>query len=136
MTIFQKSVAASIVLGLAVLQLVAISVARRWIGRPSRELRGRATLWHRYEGFVAFTLIVAVAYYCTQLWPGSETPRVYIHALLGVTVISLILAKMLIARVYKKYYSRLPYLGVTLFFAIIALWVSSAGWYFVTSGGY
>jgi hypothetical protein len=137
MTPYQKSIAATVLLGLAVVQLIVISLARGWIGGSRPANRRRELAWHRTEGYVALTLIVVVAYYCTRLFPGSQTTRVYIHALLGVTVICLLLAKILIARVYTRFYEFLPYLGATLFLAVVALWISGAGWYwFYSPSGY
>ena len=135
---FQKSVTASVLLGLAVLQLIAIGITRGWIGRAGRMTRRRTALWHRLEGYVGIAIILVIAYYCLQLASESQkTPRVYLHAFLGVSVIGLVLSKVAIMRFFPRQYHRMPVLGILLFFAIIATWISAAGWYFVTqTGGY
>lgn len=137
-TPYQKSITASVLLGLAVMQLVVISMARGWIGGSRPPARRRMARWHRLEGYIGIAMILVVAFFCLRLAPESDkTPRVYIHALLGVTVISLVLFKVAIMRFFPRHYSRMPLLGAALFAAIIAIWISSAGWYFVTQpGGY
>lgn len=138
MNAYQKSITASVLLGLAFLQLLAIAVGRGWIGGAGRQTRRNAVIWHRVEGYIAFAIVLTIAYYCLKLVPGSvKTARVSVHALLGATVLGLLISKVAIMRFFRRYSGRMPTLGAVLLVAIIAIWISSAGWYFVTqSGGY
>lgn len=134
MTPYQKSVAASVLLALAVGQLAAISLARGWIGSGDVALRRKATRWHHAEGYLGLAIVVIVAFYCTRLLPDSvKTTRVSVHALLGTTVVSLGFIKATVARAFPQRYAWLPYLGAALFAFVVALWISAAGWYFFWS---
>jgi len=132
LTFFGKSVLATVVLGLAVLQVIAISIARGWIGNYSANTRVWATKLHRFQGYTALVIILFVAYNCVFVLglPRSAVARVIVHALLGVTVLLLLVKKIVIARVFRRYYNWLPYLGMTLVAALTSLWITSAGWYF------
>ena len=128
----QKSVAASVVLVLAILQLVAISLGRGWVGGARPRTRSYALLWHRTGGFITFTLMVAVAYYCLKLISVTlGGPRVIVHMVLGSAVLALVIAKIAIVERLHRHYAKLPFLGAVLFVTVIALWISGAGWYFV-----
>lgn len=142
MDMTQKSLAASIVLGLAVFQFIAIGIARGNLGNASSVMRRRAALWHRAEGFVVLAIVLFVAYYCIKIAPNSvKTLRVDAHMLLGVSVIGLIFSKVAIMRVFRQRYGLMPMLGVLLLMAIVTLWFTSAGWHYFLydlslSGGY
>ncbi len=127
-----KSVLATILLALAGPQLAAIAVAMGWLGRFSPKARRRAAQFHRLEGYAALLVILTIAYDCIFVirpnLPVIPT-RAQVHSLLGGLVLSLIFAKISIARLASRF-DWLPKLGITLFVAIIAIWISSAAWYF------
>ncbi|MFA6001919.1 MAG: DUF6529 family protein [Thermoleophilia bacterium] len=137
LTFFGKSILATILLALAVLQTLAIGVARGWIGDFSPNVRTQATKLHHFQGYTALIIILFVAYNCVFVLgiPKVGSPiRVIYHALIGVTVLLLIMAKIMIVRVFTRYYARLPLLGLLLLAAVMALWITSAGWYFLNEG--
>lgn len=136
LTFFGKSILATLLLGLALLQALAIGVARGRIGNFSANIRVQATKLHHFQGYTALIIILFVAYNCVFVLglPRSSPVRVISHSLLGVTVLLLIMGKIMIARVFTRYYVRLPLLGVLLLAAVTALWITSAGWYFLNEG--
>ncbi|MBE0428666.1 MAG: hypothetical protein IBX61_02195 [Thermoleophilia bacterium] len=134
LTLGEKSVLATVLLGLSVLQLVAIATARGWIGRTAPPARRKLALWHRLEGYAAIALILVISYYCIQLYPGSGTTRVSVHIGLGITVISLSVLKVAVMRLFPRFFPLMPLLGALLFTALIAIWISSAGWYYFWLG--
>lgn len=132
MTPYQKSVICSLLLGLALVQLITIGLALGRFGNLSPAGRGKTALAHRAGGLVGLAAILFVAYYCLQLLPGSSwTGRVWMHALIGAIVLVLVVSKAAIRGAIPRLYLQLPLLGGLLFLFIIALWISSAGWYFL-----
>ena len=136
LTFFGKSIMATIVLWMAILQAIVIAVARGWVGDFSQAVRVRVTGLHHFQGYAALVIILLVAYNCVFMLglPKTGPARVIAHALLGLAVLLLLMKKILIVRVFTRYYRWLPLLGTLLFVAIAALWVTSAGWYFMSEG--
>ena len=135
LTIDQKSLLATVLLALACAQVLLIASALGKIGSFSTETRRRLTMAHRFEGYVAFLIVLWVAYNCVfNIANKSGTPRVVIHAIAGTIVLGLFMSKIAINRGFRQFYTRLPLLGASLFTAITILWVTSAGWYYFTQG--
>jgi hypothetical protein len=132
LTLYEKSLLATLLLVLAVGQFIAIGVARGWIGRYPPETRRRAAAWHRTEGYVALLIILIVAYECVfVIGPRYHPVRVAVHSVLGTSVVALIWIKVSIGRVFRRKYRWQPAVGKTLLGAVVLLWLSSAGWYFL-----
>ncbi|MHB9111079.1 MAG: DUF6529 family protein [Thermoleophilia bacterium] len=135
LTFSQKSLLATVLLVIACLQLTVMAMVLGKIGSFSPDTRQRLTLFHRFEGYVGFIVVLWVAYNCVfNVVNKSGAPRVVIHMLMGMIVIGLIMGKITISRGLKQFYTRLPLLGASLFTAITILWVTSAGWYYYTNG--
>lgn len=136
LSLFGKSIMASVLLLIVLLQVVAIGVGRGWIGYFPPKVREKAVKVHRFQGYVGLIIILFVAYNCVFVWalPKAGSPRVLAHSLLGTSVLMLIMVKIVINRVFQQFYTQLPKVGVTLALAITALWFTGAGWYFYTFG--
>lgn len=135
LTINQKSILATVLLVIACAQVLLIAMALGKIGSFSTDTRRRLVMAHRFEGSVAFLVALWVAYNCVfNIATKSGAPRVVIHALTGTVVLGLFMGKITISRGIRRFYTRLPLLGASLFAAITVLWVTSAGWYFYTEG--
>ncbi len=104
-----------------------ISIPRRlppWLG-----------IVHRITGTVAFVLVVIVAYHC--LWAlgfQRSEPRLLVHSLLGCFLFGAFTAKVIVVQSSNLPGWWLPIAGGSLFTALVLLWLSSAGWFFVTFG--
>ncbi|MBI5871069.1 MAG: hypothetical protein HZB44_09015 [Actinobacteria bacterium] len=135
LTFAQKSLLATVLLVLACGQVLLIASALGKIGSFSMETKRWLTMAHRFEGYVAFLVVLWVAYNCVfNIANKSGAPRVVIHAIAGTVILGLFMSKITINRGLKQFYTRLPLLGASLFTAITILWVTSAGWYYYTNG--
>jgi hypothetical protein len=118
-----KVVLASVVLALAVYQLLLATVA---YGKLRTRLldSGLAAWTHRASGDVVLVLAVLVAVACISFY-GFEDGGA--HAVFGIAVLAVLALKVLAVRVGGALSRLLPYLGVGLFAAIGGAWVTSAG---------
>ena len=115
----------------AVLALTQLFTAA-WI---FRKLPWRRPAWvpglHRWTGRLAFAFTLPVAYHCIfQLGFQSGDDRVLAHSLLGSAVYGAFAAKVLIVRLHRFPVWVLPTAGGLLFGVLIALWYTSALWFF------
>jgi hypothetical protein len=122
--------------GAVVLALVQLFSALRMWGRIGR---GPAPAWigplHRTSGIIAFLLTLPVAFHC--LWSlgfQSIDGRVLAHSLLGCVFYGAFVAKILTLHSKRLPGWALPWAGGLLFTALVAVGLTSAGWYFVTIG--
>jgi hypothetical protein len=103
------------------------------------KLGGRAPGWvgplHRTSGILAFLLTVPVALHCIYAL-GFETTdaRVIAHALFGCLFYGAFVAKVLTLHNRRLPNWALPWVGGTLFTALIGVGLTSAVWYFATIG--
>jgi hypothetical protein len=98
--------------------------APRWIGPL-----------HRWSGRVAVLASVPVAVHCLYAL-GFQTGslRVLVHSLFGCFFYGAFVAKMLILNRRDAPGWALPALGGSVFTGLVALWATSAAWFFGTSG--
>lgn len=88
---------------------------------------------HRWTGRVAVLLTVPVAMHCLYaLGLQYGEPRVLVHSLLGCLVYGAFVAKMLVLTRPDAPRASLPVLGGVLFTALVAVWLTSAVWFFTT----
>jgi hypothetical protein len=103
------------------------------------KLGGRAPGWvgplHRTSGIVAFLLTVPVAFHC--LWAlgfQATDGRVLAHSLLGCIFYGAFVAKILTLHSKRLPGWALPWAGGLLFTSLVAVGLTSAGWYLTTIG--
>jgi hypothetical protein len=90
---------------------------------------------HRWSGRLAFLFAIPVALHCLYAFGlESYTPRVLIHSLLGCFFFGVFTAKMLALPRRGLPGWTLPVLGGLAFTTLVGIWVSSALWFFTTSG--
>jgi len=133
-----KSWMASGAFVLALLQLWSAAALYGRLGRRWRRAGG-APDWvaalHRWSGRAAVLLTVPVAVHCLYaLGYEDSTPRVLVHSLAGCFLYGVFVAKMLVLQRPMTPRWTIPLLGGALFTAITAVWLSSAVWFFSTSG--
>jgi hypothetical protein len=125
-----KSLLATIVLGLAVLQvLLALWVFGRLplAGSPPRPV----PLIHRLAGFAAFAVTVPIALHCLVAYGVQLTsPRVAIHSIAGCFFYGAFTAKVLLVQSRRLPGWVLPVAGGTLAVLVVMLWYTSALWYY------
>jgi hypothetical protein len=127
--------------GAFVLALVQLWSAAALYGRVGRRWRatGGAPGWvaglHRWSGRAAVLLTVPVAVHCLYALGFSDgSPRVLVHSLAGCLLYGVFVTKMLVLQQPRSPRWSLPLLGGVLFTVLTAVWLSSALWFFSTSG--
>lgn len=125
-----KALLASVVLGLAALQiLLALWMYRKLpqAGPPPRPVR-RA---HRAAGFALFAVSLPVAVHCLIAYGVQLTSaRVAVHGLAGCFFYGAFVAKVLLVRTRRLPGWVLPAAGGTLAGVVAVLWYSSALWFY------
>jgi hypothetical protein len=118
-----KVVLASVVLALAVYQLVLAAVSYGRV-RPRFLEAGPATWAHRAGGDTILVLAVLVATACIAYY-GFEDGGA--HAVFGCLVLATLALKAIAVRIGGSHSPLLPWLGVALFGLFVATWFTSAG---------
>jgi hypothetical protein len=125
-----KSLLATIVLGLAIVQvLLALWIYRKLplAGSPPRP----AGLAHRVIGFGLFALTVPIAVHCLLAYGVQLTSlRVAVHSIAGCFFYGAFAAKVLLVQSRRLPGWVLPVAGGTLAVVVGVLWYSSALWYY------
>ena len=123
---------------LAVLFVLAQLVTALWMwGRLPGA--GSAPAWvvpvHRWSGTIGFVLTLPVAFHCIwSLGFATTDARVVAHGVAGCVFYGAYAAKMLGLRVRGMPGWLLPWLGGTVFGALMVAWLTSALWFFTRSG--
>ena len=118
-----KVVLASVVLALAVYQLVLAAVSYGKV-RPRFLESGPATWAHRAGGDTILVFAVLVAVACVSFYGFEEGGA---HAVFGCLVLAALAAKVIAVRVGGSSSPLLPWLGIALFGLFAATWLTSAG---------
>lgn len=104
------------------------------VGDPAR-----APAWlgdaHRLSGTVAFLFSLPVAYHCLWAlgWSDADT-RTVVHSLVGCFFYGAFATKVLVVRAKGLPGWALPVAGGAVFTALVAVWLTSALWFFTSSG--
>lgn len=130
-TVIQMKVVVSVAVGvLAVLQVLGALWLYGRLGIAAPPWLGTA---HRVSGVITLALALFVAYNC--LWAlglesGSGVPaRTVVHGVLGCVFIGAIVVKVVAVRAHHAPGWFLPVAGGLLFALLVALVLTSAGWY-------
>jgi hypothetical protein len=99
----------------------------------------RAPAWigplHRWSGRIAFLMVVPVAIHCLYAVGFQHySTRVLIHSLLGCFFFGAFTAKVIVVQWPSLPGWWLPVAGGSLFTGLVLVWLTSAGWFFVTFG--
>ena len=125
-----KAMLATVVLGLAVLQvLLALWIYRKLplAGSPPRPV----PLAHRIVGFGLFALTLPIAVHCAIAYGVQLTSlRVAVHSLAGCFFYGAFVAKVLLVQTRRLPGWVLPAAGGTLAVVVAVLWYTSALWYY------
>jgi hypothetical protein len=125
-----KSWLATAVLGLALLQLCTALWLYGRIGRVHFRPRRLGTA-HRLTGATAILLSLPIAYHCPLAYGFQDfNSRILVHSLVGCFLYGAVAAKILVVRWRSLPGWVLPVAGGTLVSLVVALWYTSALWYF------
>jgi Family of unknown function (DUF6529) len=129
-TVTLKSLLASVVLGLAALQvLLALWIYRKLplAGSPPRPVRPT----HQITGFALFALTVPIAVHCLLAYGVQlTTARVAVHSPAGCFFYGAFTAKLLLVQSRRLPGWALLAAGGTLAILVAVLWYTSALWYY------
>ncbi len=117
---------------LAVVQVVTGAGMWGWFGLGDRTW---VAPLHRWSGRLAVLATLPVVTHCLYAFGFEhDNPRVLAHSLLGCLFFGAFTAKMLALRPKSVPGWALPVLGGLLFTTLAGLWLTSALWYFTTTG--
>jgi len=118
-----KVVLATVVLALAVYQLLLAAVAYGWLRLPFLEA-GTASWTHRASGDAIVVLTILVATACLSYYGFEEGGA---HAVFGTVLLGVLALKVLVVRVGGRLSRLLPLLGVSVLALFGLTWLTSAG---------
>jgi hypothetical protein len=100
----------------------------KWFPLPPDTLR----LWHRLGGDAVLLLILSVAFICvTHLSYTGYSARVPRHAALGTLAAAILIAKVILARRFRRFLKRAGIYGAAAGFCLLGCFFASAWWYLV-----
>ncbi|MDP9135994.1 MAG: DUF6529 family protein [Actinomycetota bacterium] len=121
-----KVVLATVVMALAVYQLLLAAVGYGWLRLPF--LSAAPALWtHRASGDTIVLLTVAVAAMCVGYYGFDFGDDGGTHAIVAVALLGALATKVLVVRVGGRLRRLLPLLGVSLLVLLGVTWLTSAG---------
>jgi hypothetical protein len=128
-----KAWLATLVVTLALFQLVSAFVMYRLI--PSVRVPSWMTTAHVWSGRVAVLLSIPVTVHCLYaLGFQHSNTRVLFHSLFGCLFYGVFVTKMLLLTRKGLPGWVIPIAGGLLFFVLVYVWLTSALWFFLTSG--
>jgi hypothetical protein len=119
-----KVILASVVLALAVYQLVLIAVGYR-VARPSFLSPRAASLAHRALGDVIAALLVVVAVMCLSYFELEDGAGA--HVVAAAALLLVLALKVMVVRRWHRLSGLLPVLGACVFVLLAVTWATSAG---------
>jgi Family of unknown function (DUF6529) len=120
-----KVVLASVVMALAVYQLVLIAVGYDKLRPPFLGAR-TASFTHRASGDAIVAITVVVAVMCLSYY-GFEEGEKALHMVAGTALLVVLALKIAVVRWFHGLGRYLPLLGITVFSLFLVTWLSSAG---------
>jgi hypothetical protein len=121
-----KVVIATVVMALAVYQLLLAAVAYGWVRLPF--LAAAPALWtHRASGDTIALLTVAVAAMCVGYYGFDFGDDGGTHAIVAVVLLGVLATKILVVRAGGRLGRLLPLLGVSVLVLLGVTWLTSAG---------
>lgn len=118
---------------LLVIGIAAVTFILILIGRNKPAEHQNFFKWsHRISGYIFVVLYLFIcAIMLKKLTAGSVAMSAIdvIHAYFGIAIFPLIIAKICIVRLFKKYYYRLPMYGMVIMIAVYMTVTLSAGYY-------
>lgn len=125
-----KVVLASVILALAIYQVLLAAIAYGWVKLPF--LSAHSASWtHRASGDAILILTVVVAVMCISFYGFEEVGA---HAVVACALLGLLAVKVLAVRLGGRLGRFLPIIGVSILFAFAITWLTSAGDFLGVSG--
>jgi len=126
-------------LSLLIIGIVAVTLILILLGRIKTTQHSKFFRWaHRITGYIFTILYLFICVVMFQKFTSSSsalTAKDAIHAYLGIAIFPMIIVKICIIRLYKKYYPRLSIYGMIITIAVFMTVTLSAGCYIISTGG-
>jgi hypothetical protein len=125
---------ATVAMALGLFQLYsALRMFRKLM--PTRPIPTWLPLAHRMSGFMAVAFSIPVAYHCLWSLGFQDGPmRQVVHSVAGCFFYGTFFTKVVVVRARNTPAWALPLVGGALFTALVVVWLTSAGWFFSSSG--
>lgn len=118
---------------LLIIGIVAVTLIALILGRNSQTCHARFFRWaHRIAGYIFVALYLFIFVVMLQMLSRNSvslSAKDAIHAYIGVVILSLLIIKICIVRLFKKYHQRLALYGITIIIAVFVTVMMSAGYY-------
>lgn len=129
-----KAILTTVIVGLALSQVLEQALLYRWI--RVRNLNRRLVLrLHRLGGVAAVLLVLVVIGSCLYTWLGlgypPSTARVVAHAVLGALAIVVLLTKVAIANLLRRYMGLTLPVGISAGVLLLGIFLLTALPYFL-----
>jgi len=117
--------------------LTGIFTAFEMFGRVEQKFdRDRLRKYHSANGILFLFLCLGLTYLCFSFLVRTKAEpsvRVMFHSLFAISVLLILWFKILVARIYRQFYSKLQTAGLILAFVSFCMIGTSAGYYLLTT---
>ncbi|MBI2472462.1 MAG: hypothetical protein HYV59_14675 [Planctomycetes bacterium] len=124
-------------IGLLITGIVAVALILTLLGRIKTTQHPKFFRWaHRIAGYVFIVLYLFICVIMFQKFTSNSaalSAKDAIHAYLGIIVFPMIIVKICIVRLFKKYYLRLPVYGMIIMIAVFMTVTLSAGYFMLST---
>ncbi|MDO8141567.1 MAG: DUF6529 family protein [Candidatus Brocadiales bacterium] len=122
---------------LLIIGIVAVTLILTLLGRIKTTQHPKFFRWaHRIAGYVFIVLYLFICVIMFQKFTSNSvalSAKDAIHAYLGIVIFPMIIAKICIVRLFKKYYLRLPVYGMIIMIAVFMTVTLSAGYFMIST---
>lgn len=124
-------------ISLLIIGIVAVTFVLILLGKIKATQRPGFFRWgHRIAGYIFTVLYLFMCVIMFQKFTGNSaalSAKDAIHAYLGIAIFPMIVAKICIVRLFKKYYLRLPVYGMIVMVAAFMTVALSAGYFMIST---
>ena len=122
---------------LLIIGIVAVTLILILLGRIKATQHPKFFRWaHRISGYIFIILYLFICAIMFQRLTSNFTAlsaKDAIHAYLGIAIFPMIIVKICIVRLFKKYYLRLPIYGMIMMIAVFMTVTLSAGYFMLST---
>jgi mono/diheme cytochrome c family protein len=124
-------------LSLLIIGIVAVTLILILLGRIKATQHPGYFRWaHRISGYIFIILYLFICVTMFQKLTGNSSAlsaKDAIHAYLGIVIFPMLIVKICIVRLFKKYYLRLPIYGIIIMVAVFMTVTLSAGYFMLST---
>ncbi len=136
MDLTKPIITTTLAFSLLTIGIIAAVLILTLIGRQNPPRHPNFFRWaHRISGYIFFALYLFISFIMFLKLEGFNVlpPKATIHAYIGISMFPMIIAKICIARFYKKFYKSLPIYGMIIITAVFLQIPLYAGLYVISA---